>query len=292
MLTNADLLEPFALLETFIPKLMSTFRTGIVEKKAMEPYFFEEGCSVQAAEIGNDGKRYIAVIPIFGTLSPDGRYGGTSTNAVVRMAKQFDANPNVSDILLHIKSPGGTVTGTIEAADAIRAIRDSGNTQVTAFADGMMASAATWIGTAANKVYISPSGEAGSIGVISMYADLSRMYSDMGIDVTVMRTPEKKARFTGIEPLTDEMRQAMEIKLASACEAFISAMVQNRGKKDVAERFGGGEMMSAKDSVESGLVDGIATFDDLVSQLAAKKMKRKQNMAAELAKLDLMELDY
>ena len=297
-----DPTEPMALLPSFAAQIvmqimgergpaLSVSTQKTIEAMGTErpqPYTTD---GEQRSEITATGKGgMLAVVPLWGVLSPDGRYYGTSLDDFSRTIRALDANSNVSDIVINITSPGGTVTGTPEAAEAVRRVRDNGQTRVAAVANGMMASAATWIGAAAGEVVITPSGEAGSIGVISMYADYSKMLETAGIKVDVMRTPAKKARFSGVEPLSDEMRQLVETRLAQSYEAFKRAMADNRGVRidQVEGKFGGGEMMSAKEAVEAGLVDRIGTLDETIARLAKKRAP--SSARAQLAKVELDSL--
>lgn len=301
--------QPFALLPQAANAFVADFRKELAiesaDKKAFFE-FFERDPKFDAYLIDQDGKRIeisamesngskssgmLGVVPLMGTLTPDGGWRGTSLNDFARTIRMLDANTAVSSILIHVTSPGGTVTGTPEAADAVRAVRKAGNTRIVAIADGMMASAATWIGTAAEKVFITPSGDAGSIGVISMYADWSKAYEEAGIKVDVMRTPALKARFTGVEPMTDEMRQTMQIGLDKAYESFKRAMADNRGIRvdSVESTFGGGEMLDSREAKDAGLVDGIATFDETLAWMTAKTTR--QAPRSHRAKADLAELE-
>lgn len=292
-----DAMEPHAILPEAVAELVGriTGKLPPVDKAAREPYCLgdedSEPLDWAAAMAGGGSAGMLAIIPLAGPLSPDGRYGGTAMNSFARVVAMADANPNIGTILLHITSPGGTVTGTPEAGDAVRAVRDGGRTRIVALADGMMASAATWIGTAAEEVVVTPSGEAGSIGVISMYADQSKLLEAIGLTVDVIRNPSKKARFTGIEPLTEEMRQTIESRNASAYEKFKRAMADNRKVRidQVEGKFGGGEMMDAEEAKEAGLVDRIDTLDRTISRLLKKPSRRAP--AGMAAKLQLAELD-
>lgn len=295
-----DPTEPMALLPSFAGEFVQMVRAGMPTLATMDtsklsaardcltPYATDGETKMAIGEVKSSGM--IAVVPLWGTLSPDGRYYGTSLDDFARTIRALDANPNVSDIVLNVTSPGGTVTGTPEAAAAVRSVRDNGQTRITAVANGMMASAATWIGTAAGEVAITPSGEAGSIGVISMYADWSKALETAGIKVDVMRTPAKKARFSGVEPMTDEMRQLVETRLASSYEQFKRAMADNRGVRidQVEGRFGGGEMLSAQEAKDAGLVDRIATLDETIARLAKKRAP--SSARAALAKVELESL--
>lgn len=281
--------EPMAIHPDWAHEL-TALHTGQVEPtKHTPPAAY--GIDAVGAKTESPASGLIAVVPIYGPLSPTGRYG-TSLDDLPRVIRSLDRNPQVSDIVLDIRSPGGAVVGTPEAADAVREVRDAKRTRIVSLANGMMASAATWIGTAAEKVYITPSGEAGSIGVISMYGDFSKMYEKFGIKVDVMRVPARKARFTGVEPLSDEMRADMETSIKSAYNKFLTAMARNRGVAvaDVESRFGGGEMMESHEAVEVGLVDGIMTLDQLLSSIVADRKVSRVPGSSRLA-LARAELD-
>ncbi|KKK95489.1 hypothetical protein LCGC14_2672290, partial [marine sediment metagenome] len=99
--------------------------------------------------------------------------GGTSTQL---LAQDFQAaldDPTVHSILLDIDSPGGDVDGTLEMARLIREAR--GRKPILALGDGTMASAAYWIGSAADRVFITgETTQVGSIGVVATHIDISR----------------------------------------------------------------------------------------------------------------------
>lgn len=264
-----DQMEPLALLPSYTARLLAHLSgEAVIEQQSQQIAYIDESGREMAASSTTTGNM-LAVVPLWGVLSPSGDYGGTSLDSFARSMAMLDANPQVSKILLNVTSPGGTVVGTQEAADAVRSVRDGGNTQIVALANGMMASAAMWIGAAASEVVVTPSGEAGSIGVISMYADQSAFLEKMGVKVDIIRTPEKKARFSGLEPMTDEMRAFVQERIGTSYEKFKRAMATNRGIRidQVESKFGGGEMMRAEDALAAGLVDRIATLDQTVSRM-------------------------
>lgn len=283
-----DPMEPLALLPATIPTLVGIIK-GEIGKGTLPATVLHSGESLEelaAAQASTTGNM-IAVVPVWGVLSPDGNYGGTSLDGLGRVVTQLDANPNISAIVLNVNSPGGTVVGTQEASDAIRRVRDNGSTRIVAHANGMMASAAMWVGAAASEVSITPSGEAGSIGVISMYADQSKFYAELGIDITVMRVPYKKARFSGVEPMTDEMKAFSEERIGASYEKFKRAMATNRGIRidQVEAKFGGGEMMGSTEAVEAGLVDRVATLDQVLSRLVSRRAPSGARVALARAQM-------
>ena len=95
-----------------------------------------------------------------------------STNLTEAFGAAFDraaADSSIGAIVLNIDSPGGSVYGVEELADKIYKAR--GTKPVYAVANSLAASAAYWIGSAASQLYVTPSGEVGSIGVLAaLYA--------------------------------------------------------------------------------------------------------------------------
>jgi capsid assembly protease len=271
--------EPMALLPEFEHQI-ALGKLVVVEPKPLAWFSAETG-EQYAADVPSSHSNLIAVVPVYGMLTPDGRYGA-SLDGLARTVTALDNNPNVSKILLNVTSPGGTVTGTPEASEAIRRVRDNGNTPIVALANGMMASGALWVGAAASEIVITPSGEIGSIGVISMYADVSKAYEAMGVKVDVMRIPNKKARFSGVEPMTEEMRRHVETRIAESYERFKRAMATNRGIRidQVEAKFGGGEMLNAERAVEAGLADRIGTLEQTLARMQTKRSAPSSARAA------------
>lgn len=283
-----DPMEPMALMPEHVPNLLARLHgQAITTEKAPEMcYVDEHGSEVAATATATTGNM-LAVVPLWGVLSPSGDYGGTSLDAFARTMAMLDANPNVSKILLNVTSPGGTVTGTQEASDAVRAVRDNGNTEIVAIANGMMASAALWVGAAASELIVTPSGEIGSIGVISMYADQSGFLEKLGVKIDIVRTPDKKARFSGLEPMTEEMRSFVETRIGASYEKFKRAMATNRGIRidQVESKFGGGEMMRADEAVAAGLADRVATLDQTIGRMMTRRAPASARAALARAQL-------
>lgn len=250
-----------------------------------------ERLGMDALDTVASGSKLVAVVPLWGPLSMHGGWFSTSTRAFAQALQRVDASPQIGTVVIPIDSPGGTVTGTQEAADALRGIRERGDTKTIAVVDPMMASAASWIGTAADEVVMTPSGDAGSIGVISVYQDVSKALEQMGVTFNIARTPDKKARFSGVEPMTDEMRGDMEARNAEAYDDFLAAMAKNRGvsKSQAASKFGGGELLNANEAREAGLVDRIATMDEVLAGLSKPGAKRGSRRSAAAARLRLAE---
>ena len=111
--------------------------------------------------LSNDQQEYtvepggVAVLHMEGVIAPKANMfmrisGGLSTQMATRQLESAVADPRVRSIVLALDSPGGSVIGTPEMATAVRAL--SAEKPIVTHSDGNLASAAYWIGAAANGI--------------------------------------------------------------------------------------------------------------------------------------------
>lgn len=87
-------------------------------------------------------------------------------------------NQGAKGILFHVCSPGGTVSGNIEAAEFIL----SSPVPTVAHCDGIACSAAYKLAAGTGQIIASKSAEIGNIGTILAWADCEEFWSQMGIE--------------------------------------------------------------------------------------------------------------
>ncbi|MEO1619294.1 MAG: S49 family peptidase [Planctomycetota bacterium] len=232
---------------------------------------------------GREPKSLIAVVPLSGVMTRHGYRGWWSSRPgtvdIGRALMKLNRDPAIHTIILQVSSPGGSVTGTPELSQCIYEIREEGETEILSVVDDLMASAATYAATAAKRVYSIPSAYSGSVGTLISYTSYDRMLKENGIDVEYLRTPEKKNRFTGVEPMTEDMRDTLRDRIESSQAWFIRDMARNRNVSEahVNKQFGQGEVMRADEAVDARLIDEIASLDDVVLMQAEAVQKGKQS---------------
>jgi len=215
-------------------------------------------------------KGSVAVIPIRGVIvqhANDLWYGDIATDWISRALSEMMANQSVGAIVLDIDSPGGVVFGVEETAVKIRDLREQ--KPIYAVANSMAASAAYWIGSAATKLFVTPGGQVGSIGVWNMHVDISKMEENLGIKTTLVSAGKYKVEGNPWSPLDDEARAEMQRGVDVYYEKFVVGVAKNRGVKtvDVREGFGEGRLVMADAAKAEGMVDGIATLEEVLSAL-------------------------
>lgn len=228
----------------------------------------------------------VLVIPIRGTIVhhwTDGfdAYGMvTPTEWLVEALDRAESDPAVTGVVLDIDSGGGMAAGTPEAAERIYRFRDSGK-PIVAVANSFSASAAYYLGAAAAKFYVTPSGEVGSIGALMMHQDISKMLEEIGVKVEIIRASdsENKARFNPFEPLTDDEREHAVMQLDTINARFLSDVERFRGMAagTVARVSENGRTFLAEAALEAGLVDGVRTLREVIAELEGETADGEPN---------------
>lgn len=216
----------------------------------------------------------VAVLPVVGPIAKrmgalNQISGGTSSAFVGTQFQQALEDPTVRAIVLHIDSPGGAVDGTRELAHQIHAAR--GQKPVVAFADGLMASAAYWIGAAADRVLMAgETTQVGSIGVVATHVDMSRAEEKAGVKTTEITAGRYKRVTSQYAPLSEEGRTVLQDQVDAIYSLFVNDIATFRGvsPETVLERMADGRVFMGTKAMEAGLVDGVSTLQDLIQQLS------------------------
>lgn len=223
-----------------------------------------------------------AVIPIIGPLSMDPDciwYGGTTYSSIQDALAAADLDPTVGEIILLVDSPGGNVIGLPETANQIYNVAQRKN--VTAMVTGMAASAAYWLTSQAKHIMLTPSGYVGSVGVITMHADISKMLENAGVTITQVFAGKYKTEWSPYAPLTDEDKAATQAQVDSLYETFLESIKRGRGgrvtKDGMESNFGDGRLLDASQAQAAGMVDMIANVRDAFK---ARAMRLRQTARA------------
>ena len=155
-------------------------------------------------------------------------FNATDSEELTAAVREAGDRPDIEAVFLDIDSPGGTVTGTPELAQAVADVNRK--KPVYAFSSGLMCSAAYWVASQAQAIYTTPSARIGSIGVIQPVIDESEALKNEGIKVEVFAVGKFKGMGTPGVPLTDAQRELIQSNLADVANDFHAAVL-SRGRK-------------------------------------------------------------
>ncbi len=224
----------------------------------------------------------IAMLPLYGVVTQRGNMvedvsgpGSVSTQQFAAALRQLLADDTVGQILIDIDSPGDSVYGVAELADEIQSAR--AQKPVIAIANSLAASAAYWIGCSASQFYVTPGGEVGSIGVWQAHQDYSKALEESGVKTTLISAGKFKVEGNPYAPLDAEAHSFMQSRVDDYYAAFTKSVARGRGVpiSQVREGMGQGRVLGADAALAQNMVDGIATFDEVI-----KKMRRATKQTA------------
>lgn len=229
----------------------------------------------------------VAVINLHGTLMKQvsSMEDGTSTVVARRQVRNAARDPEVSAVLLHIDSPGGTVAGTYDLVDDVRELAKKKKTY--AFIEDLGASAAYAVASQANKIFTNKTGMVGSIGTFAVLQDMSQMAENLGVKVHVVRAGDFKGAGVPGTEITDEHLAEAQERVNKLNEHFIRVVSEGRKLSMKRTReLADGRIHIGEDAVELSLADGVQSLEETFAQLekAASKARRK-TMAATLQEL-------
>lgn len=245
----------------------------------------------------------IAVLPLYGTVvqrtTASDEMSGGGLMSIQRYTQQLRAavaDDSVSGVLMDIDSPGGSVYGVQELAAEIMAARSS--KPIYAVANSLAASAAYWIGAAASEFYVTPGGQAGSIGVYMAHRNIAAALEKEGVEIKLISAGKFKTEGNPYGPLSEEAEAYMQSSVDNYYGAFTRGVAKARGVDvaQVREGMGQGRVLSAADAVSAGMADGVMTFDDVLGKLgkaiAAPAQVKSGKTANARRSLDILSASF
>ena len=226
----------------------------------------------------------VAVIPMMGPMFRRvgyyGRLMGLCGTDMVRAAVAMaEADPDIETILLHLDSPGGSVSGLAELGDTLQRAQ----TSVVAQVSGMAASAAYYVAAHADRIVVGPGDLVGSIGTRTMLYDYSQMFEQDGIRAIAVDTGEFKSAGAPGLPITDAQVADFQRVVDFYYDDFVARAASGRGMSEEDVRSAGdGRMFTPPEALSMGLIDAVATLEDTMAGL---KPRRERSTAAARARL-------
>ena len=208
----------------------------------------------------------IAIMPLVGGLSHRGGYTAMSGNTGytgIQGDIQGLLERGAKGIVFDVDSPGGAVSGLQATGDFIKNL----GVPTYAVSNSTMASAAYWLGSTAKRVFAAPGSSTGSIGVVTAHRDMSGAMAKAGIVHTYISAGKGKVDGNPYEPLSDDLRAAIQASIDEVYSEFVGHVAGNRGISGDSIRNFGASMFGPKDAQKHGLVDAVASLDEVVASM-------------------------
>lgn len=237
--------------------------------QALEPLDIGAAPSRETA-ITLDG---IALVPVVGTLVSRSGYlaaasGLMSYGDLGDMIEAAAADPRVQGLMFDIDSPGGEVGGLFDLVERIQAIRQQYGKPIWAVANEAALSAAYAIASGADRIYVTQTGEAGSIGVVAVHVDESDADRMAGLSWTFVHAGERKIDGNPHEPLSARARADVQADVDRLYDRFVALVARNRNLPPEAVRATEAAVHRGDLAVKAGLADRVGTLRQALADLS------------------------
>jgi len=217
----------------------------------------------------------IAMIPVEGTLVHKGGFmsaesGLTSYDSILTTMRVASADGDISGIFMPYKSGGGEVAGMFAAAEEMATMSQAeGGKPIYAYLDDQAASAAYVLASSADKIFGRREVIGGSLAALINVVDKSKAMERMGLKPIVVRASwaDRKARGGMGEEIDEELIGKLEGFVEEASEMLVEFVSAMRPIKPQAIRDLRGEVFSGEDLVKLGLMDAVASEDEVWAKL-------------------------
>ena len=229
---------------------------------------------------------HTAMVTIKGEISDTGEASAEYVLPALRSALEDDG---AQALVLLINSPGGSPVQAGLINDEIRRLRALHKKPIYAVVEETCASAAYYIASAADKIYVNKASIVGSIGVLMDGFGFTGTMEKLGVERRLLTAGANKGFLDPFSPQSETQKQYAQVMLDQIHQQFIAVVKQGRGDrlKPNPEMFSG-LFWTGEQAVQMGLADGLGSLDSVARDVVkAEKLvdyTNKENIAERFAK--------
>jgi len=262
--------HPWALSDEWRPILVGIL-TRRFAGEAADPAAIQAALDVRAARpVKRMAEGGVVVLPVQGVIAPrmnlfSAMSGGSSFQGLTTdLHAAVETNPKA--IIFDVNSPGGNVAGAREFAREV--LKARAKVPIIAQAEHLMASAAYWVCSCATEVVASPSALVGSVGVYTLYDDISAGLEKLGIKREVFAAGKFKGEGVDGGPLSDDGKAHRKAIVEKYFSWFVDDVAKGRGVSadTVRDGYGQGRVLTSDDALTAGMVTRIASLNDTLDR--------------------------
>ena len=229
---------------------------------------------------------HTAVVEIKGEIS-----SGSDASAefvVASMRSAFEDEGSQAVVLL-INSPGGSPVQAGIINDEILRLKEKHKKPVYAVVEETCASAAYYIASATDEIYVDKASIVGSIGVLMDGFGFTGLMDKLGVERRLLTAGENKGFLDPFSPQTEKQREFAQTMLNQIHQQFIDAVKKGRGDRlKPSEETFSGLFWTGQQAIEMGLADHLGNLDYVAREVVKAEeiidYTRRDNVAERLAK--------
>lgn len=231
----------------------------------------------------------VPVVTVRGPLTHHAGMWCDNYDSITRRVGVALEKPGVG-IVLRIDSPGGDVSGCMEAARAIRAMADVAQKRIVVLVDGMACSAGYAFACVGDTVVAPPSAVLGSIGVLAARRDASAALEREGLRVYLVTSGERKGDGDPSTAASADELAATQDVVDTLADLFFAHVAAHRPtlSVDALRNLQAGLLIGAN-AVAAGLADVVGTLDDALALARGEAQNTAANPPQEGTAMATME---
>jgi protease-4 len=229
---------------------------------------------------------HTALVSIDGEIGDD---SDASADKILPAMRDALEDNDTKALVLLIDSPGGSPVQAGLINDEIFRLKKLYHKPIYAVAEDTCASAAYYVASAADKIYVDKASVVGSIGVLMDGFGFTGTMEKLGIERRLLTSGENKGMLDPFSPMTDAQRQYAQTLLDQIHQQFIDVVKKGRGDrlKESPELFSG-LFWTGEQAIDLGLADDYGSLDsvarDVVKADEVVDYTNRQNLAERVAK--------
>lgn len=248
------------------------FEIGTMGLASAKPYFISE--FGQASPVSDAPENSISVIYFNDVITKHDGWCHAGVDTKAALLQQADANANIIGHLIVFDTPGGEARAPEKMVQAIAAC----NKPVFGFIDNLCASAGYWMAAHCDKLYASGNmAQVGSIGAFITILDYTKRMEAMGINLIEIYAEQSTNKNIEFREALQGKPEKMKARISEMQTQFEATVREARGEKITDESVFTGIVLLGQKAVDAGLIDGIASFQDVLAMLESEAVLYDQN---------------
>ncbi len=196
-----------------------------------------------------------------------GTVGGLSTAEMVRRAREDE---RIRAIVLRVDSPGGSAFGSELVRRELALTREAGKPVVVSMG-GLAASGGYWISMAADQVIADEATLTGSIGVVGLLPNASRLLDRLDVHAEGVTTTWLRGAADPRRAADPRFAALVQSRIDGGYRQFVALVAQARGQTlEQVDAAAQGRVWSGRDALRLGLVDRLGGLEDAVAEAARR----------------------
>lgn len=222
-------------------------------------------------ETGAKATDIVYVIPLEGDIveSQTEILGGNKSINVYDAIEKLNLakeDEKVKAVVLRINSPGGSALTSDIIAKKVQELSEIKPVYVSM--SGVAASGGYYISAYADRIYVDRNTITGSIGVVSIMPDYSKLITDNGVSIEKISKGEYADLYSA-DTFTEKKYNKIYNSNLKVYEDFLNVVSKGRGiDKEKLKTLAEGRVWTGEEAVKNGLADEIGGLNDAIYAIA------------------------